>query len=400
MATTVVMPKLGLLMTQGIVVEWLVADGAWVAKDEPIVEIITEKITYQVVAPAAGLLNHVARVDEQVVLGDPLAVITDPGEAVPVLTRPARHAADKDGPHTAKGTAPDGQESGFRFVLASPWARHLAEQLDVDLARLQGTGPDGTIIGRDVLAFRERYRKVTARTPPPQPKVRESSTPPAHTVPFSGMRKVVALRMTESLHTMAQATLTAEADVTELVKALKEHRDGARPTHVDGVIKAVATALRGHPRMNVVLFDDEIELLEDVNVGLAVPLKEGLLVPVIRNADRRTLAEIARETRRLIRRAHAGALAVDDVTGSTFTVTDLGVYGVDFFVPIINPPEAAILGIGRITEKPVAVKGKVIVRSTMMLCLTFDHRVVDGAPAARFLDAVSKLLAKPKKLFA
>jgi pyruvate dehydrogenase E2 component (dihydrolipoamide acetyltransferase) len=399
MATTVVMPKLGLLMTQGIVVEWLVAHGEWVEKDEPIVEIITEKITYQVVAPTAGVLNHMARAEDQILLGDPLAVITDRGETIPFpqVTLLAEHQSPRI-PTTDRDvtvTRSDGQ-----FVLASPWARHLAEQLNVNLSTLQGTGPDGAVIGRDVFAFREQERVRTAKLRLPQPAPREYAPMSAQTIPFSGMRRVIAQRMTNSLHTMAQATLSAEADVTELVKALKKQGDLAGITHVDYVIKAVALALKAHPRMNVVLFENEIEILEDVHIGLAVPLKEGLLVPVIRNADQRNLAEISGETRRLKQGALDSILTVDDVTGSTFTVTDLGVYGVDFFVPIINPPEAAILGVGRITEKPIVVKGKVAIRSMMMLCLAFDHRVIDGAPAARFLQAVVQLLANPKKLSA
>lgn len=399
MATTVVMPKLGLLMTQGVVVEWLVANGEWVEKDDPIVEIITEKITYQVVAPTAGVLNHMARAEDQVLLGDPLAVITERGETVP-LSQPAlltEHQSPYLSTANRETTSP---RSVGRFVLASPWARHLAAQLDVDLSALQGTGPNGVVIGRDVFAFREQHSGRIAKLRLPQPAPREYATMPVQTMPFSGMRRVIAQRMTNSLHTMAQATLTAEAEVTELVNTLGRQGDGAGITHVDYVIKAVALALKDHPRMNVVLFENEIEILEDVHIGLAVPLKEGLLVPVIRNADQRNLAEISGETRRLKQGALDGILTVDDVTGSTFTVTDLGVYGVDFFVPIINPPEAAILGVGRITEKPIVVKGKVAIRSMMMLCLAFDHRVVDGAPAARFLQAVVQLLANPKKLSA
>jgi pyruvate dehydrogenase E2 component (dihydrolipoamide acetyltransferase) len=206
--------------------------------------------------------------------------------------------------------------------------------------------------------------------------------------------------MTESLHTMAPATLNAEVDVTEMLELRKQVCSQLTPTHTDVIIKAVAVALQTHPQLNAILLGDEIELLQDIHIGIAVQLRDGLLVPVIRSADRRTVAEIAQERRRLTKSAHAGTLTVDDAAGSTFTVTDLGVYGIDFFVPIINPPEAAILGIGRIIKKPAVLRSELAMRSMLMLCLTFDHRVVDGAPAAAFLHAVSRLLTMPHKLLA
>jgi pyruvate dehydrogenase E2 component (dihydrolipoamide acetyltransferase) len=211
---------------------------------------------------------------------------------------------------------------------------------------------------------------------------------------------VIAERMAESLHTMAQATLNAEVDTTELLRLRKQAQLRPTPTPTDIVIKAVALALKAHPQINSILLGDEIELLKDIHVGLAVSLQDGWLVPVVRHADQRTVADIAQETRRLISAASANALTVDEVSGSTFTVTNLGVYGVDFFVPIINPPETAILGIGRIIKKPVIFQGQVVGRPMLMLCLSFDHRVVDGPQAAAFLRTVSRLLVRPHRLFA
>jgi pyruvate dehydrogenase E2 component (dihydrolipoamide acetyltransferase) len=385
MATAVAMPKLGLLMTEGVVVKWLVADGQSVEQDQPIVNIMTKKITYQIVAPTSGMLHHAASVNAQVLIGEPLAFITAPGEPIPMLPQKTWAAQGETLDAPVRLAPPIARSTHGRFVLASPWARHLAQELSVELADLKGTGPEGCVIGRDVLRFNEGQAQPTL---------------PAHTVPFTGMRRVIAQRMTESLHTMAPATLNAEVDVTEMLELRKQVCSQLTPTHTDVIIKAVAVALQTHPQLNAILLGDEIELLQDIHIGIAVQLRDGLLVPVIRSADRRTVAEIAQERRRLTKSAHAGTLTVDDAAGSTFTVTDLGVYGIDFFVPIINPPEAAILGIGRIIKKPAVLRSELAMRSMLMLCLTFDHRVVDGAPAAAFLHAVSRLLTMPHKLLA
>jgi pyruvate dehydrogenase E2 component (dihydrolipoamide acetyltransferase) len=397
MATQVAMPKLGLLMTEGVVVKWLVADGQPIEQGKPIVNIMTKKITYQVAAPTGGILHHAARVNEKVMIGEPLAFITAPGEPVPALPQKAP-VAQSEAPGTSVRVAPSIGSTPARFVLASPWARHLAHELDVELVGLKGTGPDGCVVGRDVLRFNEERNKAMAKEQLKFPTPAEASTT-ARIVPFTGMRRVIAERMTESLHTMAQATLNAEVDVTEMLRVRKQAFPQSAPTHADVIIKAAAMALKTHPQLNAILLGDEIELIQDIHIGIAVQLEDGLLVPVIRNADRRTVAEIAQETRRLTKAARTGTLTVDDATGSTFTVTDLGVHGIDSFVPIINPPEAAILGIGRIVKKPVVFRGKIATRFMMMLCLAFDHRVVDGAPAAAFLRMVSRLLTKPQGLF-
>jgi len=391
MATQVAMPKLGLLMTEGVVVKWLAADSQPIKQGQPIVNIMTKKITYQVVAPTGGILHHAAEVNDTVLIGDPLAFITAPGEPAPSTQRKAP-AAQSETPRVTTRTAPPVKSPAGQFVLASPWARHLAQQLGVELAEVKGTSFEGCIVGRDVLRFvEERSQALVKEMAPPSLS--------NHIVPFTGMRRVIAQRMTESLHTMAPATLNAQVDVTKMLELRKQVHAQPVPTHTDVIIKAVAMALKKHPQLNAILLGDEIELLQEIHIGIAVQLRDGLLVPVIRNADQRTVAEIAQERRRLTQSAHAGTLTVDDAAGSTFTLTDLGVYGIDFFVPIINPPEAAILGTGRIIKKPVILHNGPVTRSMMMLCLTFDHRVVDGAPAAAFLHTIARLLTKPQGLF-
>ncbi len=438
MATKIIMPKLGMAMTEGVVVKWNKQDGDPVEKDEPIGVIMSKKITYNLTAPASGVLRIVAGLKQTRPVGATLAFITAPGEPVPeveevppapaaavvtaapipakaapalaekvfVLASPAaRRLAKEKGIDLAQvtGTGPDGlvtEADVLRFaeeraklpeILASPMAKKLAREHGLDLAQIPGTGPGGRVTERDVLAYIEAQAKA-----PPAPAIAPA---PARVIPFIGMRQVIAQRMTESLQTMAQVTATTEADVTELVKLREQIKTKFDLTYTDLIIKAVTAVLKEHPLLNSTLVGEEIQLLEEMHIGVAVALEDGLIVPVVRDADKRTLAEIAQETRRLAEAARAGTLTVDEATGSTFTITNLGTYGVDVFTPIINPPEVAILGVGRIVEKPAVFQGEIVKRSMMTLSLTFDHRIVDGAPAAAFLRTLAGLLEKPYLLF-
>ncbi|MER3398510.1 MAG: 2-oxo acid dehydrogenase subunit E2 [Chloroflexota bacterium] len=375
MAVQIVMPKLGMAMTEGEVVKWLKEDGAQVAKDEPVVQVMSKKITYEVKAPQAGVLRQAVLPKQKVPVGAVIGYITAPGEEVPVT--PAAPAAAA-GP-TAQAEA-----------LATPMAKRLAREHGIDLREVRGTGPGGRIQESDVLAYLEQRRQAPAAPEAP---------PAARVIPFTGMRRAIAERMTESLQTMAQVTITTEADVTGLVEFVDRLKTRADISYTAVLVKAVAAALKQHPILNSTLVGDEIRLLDEINIGVGVALDEGLIVPVIRNADRLSLAEIDRELKRLAAAARAGTLTVDEVTGSTFTISNLGMYGVDAFTPIINPPEVAILGVGRITEKPAVYRGQVAVRSLMTLSLTFDHRVVDGAPAAAFLQTLAGMLAQPALIF-
>jgi pyruvate dehydrogenase E2 component (dihydrolipoamide acetyltransferase) len=273
-------------------------------------------------------------------------------------------------------------------VAATPLARRMAEEEGLDLTEIQGTGPGGRITEDDVLSVLEGG----AGPPVARPGV----------VPFAGMRQAIAEGMLESLHSMAQLTLTTQADVTGLVELrdLLRQRWEARVSYTDLIVKAAAVALREHPILNSMLVGEEIVLHDEVNVGVAVALDEGLIVPVVRHADRKTVLEIHAEILDLARQAREGTLSVDQVTGGTFTVTNLGMYGVDAFTPIINPPQVAILGVGRITEGLALQGGQVVSRSKMALSLTIDHRVVDGAPGAAFLQTLVQLLEHPALIFA
>jgi len=437
MATKVIMPKLGMAMTEGVVVKWLKGDGAQVRKDEPIATVMSKKITYEVVAPAEGILRHAARIKETRPVGAAIAYVLAPGEAMPVevaapppveavpaavAPAPAPAGAREEKPFVlaspaarrlaqekgidltqVKGTGPEGRITEAdvqRFIeewekappvpaiLASPMARRLAREHGIDLAQVTGTGPGGRITEKDVLAFIEAREKA----PPPV------EAAPAQIIPFVGMRQMIAERMTQSLQTMAQVTMHTEVDATELVRLREQLKAEFDLTYTDLIIKAVAKGLKAHPLLNATLVGDEIHVLREIHIGVAVALEDGLLVPVVRDADKKSLQEIAQEVRRLAQGARQGTLTVDEVTGSTFTITNLGAYGIDGSTPIINPPEVAILGVGRIVDKPAIHEGQITRRSMMVLSLTIDHRIVDGAPGAEFLRTVREILESPYRL--
>jgi len=287
-------------------------------------------------------------------------------------------------------------------VAATPLARKLAAEHGIDLATVRGSGPGGRIqqedVEREIAARRAREAAPAGKAAPASAS--ESAPTPVETVPYRGMRKAIGERMHASLQSTAQLTLMAEFDVTELVRLRGQlveawREAGIRVSYTDLVVKAAAKALREHPRVNASLESDRIVVHPEVNIGIAVALDEGLIVPVLRDADRKTLKEVARESADLAERARAGKLSLDDVTGGTFSITSLGMYGIDGFTPIINPPQAAILGVGRIREA-IALDGeRPVARQRMTLSLTIDHRVLDGAPAAAFLGRIGQLLEQP-----
>ena len=327
-------------------------------------------------------------------------------------------------------------------VFASPRARKLAAGRGVDLSYVTGTGPGGRVVEKDVLAHlttqpamtpvarkmaadagldvsqlggvadRRRITKADvevslAKGSPPTPDERPAlSILEPEVQALTGLRGIIAQRMSASAHTTARVTLTTEVDAVELTRLrtlLRESLEtalGFAVSYSDILVVVVSRALREHPYMNVRLTDGGIRTLPQVNVGVAVDTDRGLLVPVIRDADRKGIVEVARVFRELLARARAGKSTPDDLTGGTFTVTNLGMFDIDAFTPIINPPECAILGVGRIQERPAVHAGQICVRQVMVLSLTFDHRVVDGAPAARFLQRIKQLIEAPALLLA
>jgi len=402
MITEVIMPALGETLNEATIVAWLKKEGEWVKKGEPLLEVLTDKAEIQVEALASGYLRSILRREGEVVpVTQVIAYLADSlAEPVPA---PAAVKASEGvaAPPTPAEVPPAMVPEERRRLAISPRARRLAEAEGVDLSQVTPARPGARIVEADV----KRYlaQRAAAVMPPPQPVVPEAVMPlPAERVfPLAGVRKVIAERMARSAQTTARVTLTTEADATELValrNRLKERMPDLRITYTDLLVQIVATALKRHPALNATLVGEEIRLHQVVHMGIAVDTERGLIVPVLRDADRKGLAAISQESKDLAERAHQNKLSPDEMRGGTFTLTNLGAYEVDAFTPLINLPETAILGVGRIVAKPAVHKGEIVVRQMMALSLSFDHRVVDGGPAARFLQEVKGLIEEPALL--
>ncbi|MDH5754296.1 MAG: 2-oxo acid dehydrogenase subunit E2 [Candidatus Bathyarchaeota archaeon] len=359
MVTKVVMPRLSLTMKEGTVGKWYKKEGDIVEKGKPIVEVLSEKATYDLEAPASGILRKIL-VEEGVdaPVNAVLAVITAPDE----LFSETEILAE----------VPQTVEEAEKRVFASPAAKRLAREYGIDLSLVKGSGPEGRIVEEDVRRLVEETRGIL-------PKVKE-------VIPLSGFRKTSAERVSLSFKTAPHSTIMMEVDVS---KATELH-EKLEVSYTAILVKAVAKALTEHPIINSTLEGNQIKIFEDVNVGVAVATEYGLVVPIIHNADRKSLKEIDATIKELTEKARQGKLTREDLSGGTFTITNLGMYGVEFFTPIINPPEAAILGVGKIVEKPVVISGKIETKPFMTLSLSYDHRIVDGAPAAEFLRKIKE----------
>lgn len=395
MSVEVLMPKFGLTMQEGTVQRWFHCEGESVKQGAPLFEVETEKVLYEVDAPADGVLARIlAPPGSTVPVASVVAVIAEPGEDPAVVA--SRYTAPQPGGRageavqaqtsSASASAATAEVPGLRRregPPVTPAARRLARDLGVDLGSVRGTGPGGRITRQDV---ERAAAKAGAGGAAPE------GAGAAERIPMVGARRTIAERMLRSLQSSAQITLTTEADVTPLVERRKRLDPAWQVTYTDMVIEAVAGALRAHPLLNSRVEGDAIVLVPEVHIGVAVAVEHGLMVPVIRDADRKPLPAIAAEARSLAERARAGKLSPDELVGGTFTITNLGPEGIDAFTPILNPPQAAILGVGRIVPKPAVFNGAICIRSLMHLSLTFDHRILDGAPAAAFLAEIVRRL--------
>lgn len=401
MAHPIVMPSLGMYTAEGTVTTWLRPSGAEVRSGEPILEVTTDKAAYEVPAPAGGVVHWVAELGATLPVQGLIGYVLAPGEEPPVAE--ARQPAVPTGPSarppsTQQPTSAEAPSAPAEprpadsrplpslpaEVRASPVARRLALQHGIDLAQIKGSGPGGRIIEADVAA------EVAQRSAAPEVPV-SGERRVLRTVPLAGMRRTIAERLRQSLAATLPVTLTREVDAEALVAARAAlARQGSAPPYDAYFVKLLAAALREHPELNAVVEGDTIEVLDEVHVGVAVSVPGGLVVPVVRDADRRSLAEVAAAIDDLSRRARANQLRPADISGGTATITNLGAHGVDAFTPIINPPQSAILGIGRILARPAVRDGQIVARRTCVLSLTFDHRVADGAPAADLLDAFAR----------
>ncbi|GAB4541620.1 MAG: dihydrolipoamide acetyltransferase [Anaerolineae bacterium] len=443
MATKVVMPKLGLTMTEGVLSRWLVADGAEVKKGQPIFEVETDKVVNEAQADADGILRIVAEASSVVPVMGLVGYILEPGEEMPATPTPPSEAEARAAAVSPATERPAQLPQPGRRGLASPAARRRARELKVDINQVQGSGQGGRITISDVEAFAESQTKEVkpaatgVRASPlarrmareagidltaiqgsgtggritreDVEKVLSEGRPPAteevasegEYIPLSGVRAIIAERMMASSQGTAAVTITSSVDATELVDMRDQLNEGLadqlgfRIAYNDILIKVVARALKEFPYMNAHQERGGVRQLSNVHIGLAVDTERGLMVIVVRDADQKSILQISREAHDKAERAVTGEVLPDELTGSTFTITNLGRFGVEAFTPIINPPEVAILGVGRIEPAPMVYKGETSLRQRMVLSLTFDHRVVDGAPAARFLERIRYLIERP-----
>lgn len=411
MAAEAYMPKFGLTMTEGTIQKWFKAEGDTIKAGESLFEVETEKVLYEVESPASGTVAKLLYpLEATVAVGLPVAIIAEAGENVAEVAAKYGGGAPKAAPVVSVAAAPAATTAAATATASAlsasgrregapvtPAARKLAQEHNVDLSRVTGTGPGGRVTREDV--EKAISEAATAPAPVAAPAATPASAAPVATsAPLRGMRKVIAERMHKSLQGSAQLTITTEVDVTQLIDRRQEVQREFNATYTDFIVQACAHALKQHPRMNAALEGDTLKTQEHISVGVAVALEEGLIVPVIRNTAKKSLKDIAQEARGLAEKARAGKLTLEEVSGGTFTVSNLGMYGVDGFTPILNAPQTGILGVGRIVEKPVIYRGEIAKRSMIVLSLTFDHRVIDGAPAGAFLQTVADLLAHGNRI--
>lgn len=440
MASIVIMPKQGLQMTEGIINHWFKKEGDKVTEGEPLFEMETDKLSIEIDANASGTLLKIIHPEGSTVeITRAIAIIGNPGEPLPDWEQPDQaksSAAAVTEAGTAAASAAAAAQPAARpadeRVFITPRAKDLAQRSQIDFRAIAGSGPEGLIIEKDVArqaaqasaspAAAVKASPVAARLAGnqgldlgqipgsgPGGKVMKADVqnwqgaaneaaakPPAESIPFSGIRKVIAERMMQSLHGMAQANHRMKVDMTELVK-LREQLKASKikVSYTDILVRIVAKALADFPILNSTLAGDRIILHPSANIGLAVAVDNGLVVPVISGAEKMSLPEIALASTTLIDKAKNNQLKPQDMTGGTFTITNLGMFDIDEFTAVINPPESAILAVGKIDRVPVVIGDEIAIRPIMVLSLTYDHRIIDGAPAARFLQRLKEIIQNP-----
>ena len=410
MASQVTLPRLGQGMESSTILRWLKSEGDPVEKGEPLYELDTEKVTQEVEAEASGTLLKILVPEGEVAVGKTVAIIGEQGEDVPEVDveGPAAPAAeapepepepepkepqpqDEAPPAQAPEPAPPAAATNGGRVKASPLARRIARERGIDLAALSGTGPEGRIVAEDVERAAVSPPKAAAAAAAPAPSGE------VERVELTSIRRTVARRMTEAWAAPAfQITMSAEMTRAQELRArLVERHPDERPTVTDILTKVCALALMRHREVNALFVGDAVELYPSANIGIAVATERGLVVPVIPGCEARTVAEIAAARADVVTRAREGKLQAADLAGGTFTISNLGMYGVEQFIAVLNPPQAAILAVGAIEDRVVARDGEVVVRPMLTMTLTCDHRTIDGAKAAEFLRTVKEFLEEP-----
>jgi len=460
MATKMLMPLLGQTMEEGTIIKWFKNEGDTIQEGEPLLEVMTDKVNMEVEAPQSGVLRKIlAKPDDVVPVKDPIAIIGTADESIDDLMGGAPAAAAEPATGAQAPAAPaqplsleaaetpaqqavekaEIAPAGEGRVFASPGAKRVARERGISIEALagRGTGPGGRIVEKDVMEYaagakatplaeriaadmgvevggvsgtgiggkvtREDVERAAAPAPaaPAAPQAPAAPASIGATIPFAGMRKMVAQNVASSHSSAVHVTLVTEVDMTECVKLRElmlpeiEKSYGVRISFTDLITKAAAKAILDKPIVNASLQGDKIVISDRINIGMATAVEGGLVVPVIKDVQSKSLVQISKETKDLVARSRSGNASPDDYKGGTFTITNLGIFGVDSFTPIITPGQSAILAVCRIAEKPAVVDGEINVRSMMNLCLSFDHRVMDGAPAAEFLARLRDILQSP-----
>ncbi|KNH21576.1 MAG: dihydrolipoamide acetyltransferase family protein [Priestia megaterium] len=404
MAAEVVMPKLGMAMKEGTVSTWNKKVGDSVSKGDMIASINSEKIEMDIEAPQDGvILDILVQEDVGVPPGTIICYVGKPNEQ---LTEQNSSANELQAPKNEVAAAISLEEPPANAapskkrketVLISPIARKIAESENLNVETIKGTGPKGRITKADV----EKVLAERASEASPQTVERDNPAINKETLPVAGIRKVIASRMHNSLLNSAQLTINMKADVTDLLSFQREIKDVIQQRHklkislTDFIARAVVLSLQEHKQMNSAYIDNEIQLYNHVHLGMAVALENGLVVPVMQHAEKMSLVELAAEIKTRAADARQGQLSTDRMQGSTFTITNLGAYGVEYFTPVLNPPETGILGVGATEDVPMYKGDELQKRNLLPLSLTFDHRVLDGAPAANFLGTIKQYLEQP-----
>jgi pyruvate dehydrogenase E2 component (dihydrolipoamide acetyltransferase) len=406
MPIEIVMPKLGLTMTEGLIVEWKKKEGDRVKKGEVLFILETEKVTYEVESPEDGVLGRIlVQEKETVSVGAVVAYLLRPGESVSEIEEvKAVPPKEKGGSEAISTTEParplQERVAGERQVKASPLAKKIARTYGIQLGGVKGSGPGGRILREDVEKAYERIQKLAA--PPGEGK----EVPAEKLVSLTGMRKTIAKNMLAAKVETAQTYMTNTVNACKIMEyretLLKyiEKKADARVTITDIMMKITGAAIREHPIVNTRWTDEGILYLEDVHMGMAMALEEGLIVPVIRNINKKSFTQIAKDRIELIKKGRENRFLPDDITGSTFTLSAMGMFGIEHFTANINLPESAILAVGAITERPVVVDAEIVVRPMMNVTLSYDHRIIDGAEAGKFMRTLKAFIEEPVLILA
>ena len=392
MVTEIIMPKMGQTMEKGKIIKWLKKDGEKVERGEPLLEIETDKTTIEVEARDSGIVKTLAQEGEEVPIATTIGYILKEGESIPEKISKPELTVEAPKEVTVEKPKREAEK-----VKASPLARRIAKEKGIDLTQVRGTGPGGRITKEDVLAYLERSGKVPSAEKVPV----ESALPEYEVVSMSTMRRAIARKMVESKTHVPHFYVSVQVDMTEAAKMreslipILEAEKGVRLSFTHLFVKAVAMALEKYPQLNATFEDDEFKIWKDINIGIAVSLEDGLIVPVLREANKLSLFEIASRARDLIARAREKKLREEEFSGGTFTISNIGALDVESFIAIINIPEVAILATAKIADKPVVIDGQLSIRKMMTMTLSVDHRVIDGVTAAKFLQEVKRLLENP-----